>query len=98
MWAFPWGCSPTCSVWGIYRADGRRPVCMVAMTTVAAVAAVAGALLVVAAYLLFTYGKYRRGQKPGVVDMNDYQNTRLQIQAVWDEGVEDGDQSGGSGN
>jgi len=62
---------------------------MVATTTVAAVAAVAGALLLVSVYLIYQYGQYRHSQQPGVVDMNDYRNTRLQIRAVEDSDPED---------
>jgi hypothetical protein len=55
---------------------------MVATTTVAATAAIAGAMLIVGQYLVYAFGKYRHAAEPGVVDMNDYRNTRLQIRAV----------------
>jgi hypothetical protein len=57
---------------------------MVATTTVAAIAAAAGALSLVALYLVYQYGQYRHSTKQGVVDMDDYRNTRLQIRAVND--------------
>lgn len=70
---------------------------MVATTTVAAVAAVAGALLLVTVYLIYQFGQYRHSQNQGVVDMNDYRNTRLQIRAVQDSDEPDGDESHGGG-
>jgi len=62
---------------------------MVATTTVAVSAGVIGALLLTVAYLLYVFGKYRHARQAGVVDMNDYQNTRLQIQAVWEDDGDD---------
>lgn len=60
-------------------ADRRISVCMVATTTVAAAGVAAGILIVAFAFLLYAYGKYRHSQQSGVVDMHDYEDTRLQL-------------------
>lgn len=52
---------------------------MVATTTLVLLAGLAGALLVGVAYLLYSYGQYTHSRQPGVVDLHDYQDTRLQI-------------------
>lgn len=58
---------------------------MVATMTVAA--AVVGAVTVLFAYLVYALGKYRHSQQPGVVDIHDYQDTRLQI--LGNQAIED---------
>lgn len=54
-------------------------VCMVATATVATVSTVTGALIVALLYLVYAYGKYNHSRQSGVVDMHDYQDTRLQM-------------------
>lgn len=68
-----------CSVTDTFQNRDTLSVCMVATTTVAVAAGVAGALLIAVAYLLYAFGSYRHAQEQGVVDMHDYQDVRLQI-------------------
>jgi len=76
---------------------------MVATSTVAVAAGVAGAVIIAVAYLLYVFGSYRHAQKPGVVDMHDYQDVRLQILSanavdnLTDEATEEVDDEDGEG-
>jgi len=58
---------------------------MVATMTVAA--AVVGAVAVLFAYLVYALGMYRHSEQSGVVDIHDYQDTRLQI--LGNQAIED---------
>lgn len=68
-----------CSVTDTFHNSVTLSACMVATTTVAVAAGVAGALIIAVAYLLYAFGSYRHAQEQGVVDMHDYQDVRLQI-------------------